>query len=157
MKIAELFESLVTKIEMLGAIGRVEYFPHKMREDKPYRATIQDAKTKVVPPNFVKDFSSAKEAEDWLEDSFERFEKFVNSKKNMSESSTYQAVDELKSALLSKKDKLISIKNDKDAVYDMIDKMMQKISKEHKMTGKELHDQWVKKYKVIPDTWIMKD
>ena len=92
MRIVELFErlvqeSLVTKVEMYGAIGRVEYFPSSSREDKPYRATIQDKYTKVVPPSFVRDFASAKEAEDWLTDSFERYEKYLNSKKKVNANS----------------------------------------------------------------------
>lgn len=80
MKLNELFESLITKIELYGAVGRIEYYPMKSREDKPYRATLQDARTKIVPPHFVKDFASASEAEDWLQDAFLRFEKFRNEK-----------------------------------------------------------------------------
>lgn len=38
--------------------------------------------------------------------------------------------------------------------YDTIDKLMQKISKKHKITGKILHDLFVKKYKKTPDDWI---
>lgn len=38
--------------------------------------------------------------------------------------------------------------------YDTIDKLMQKIAKKHKITGKSLHDIFVKKYKSTPDDWI---
>jgi len=38
--------------------------------------------------------------------------------------------------------------------YDTIDKLMQKISKKHKITGKALHDLFVKKYHKTPDNWI---
>jgi len=38
--------------------------------------------------------------------------------------------------------------------YDTIDQLMRKISKKHKITGKALHDLFVKKYKSTPDHWI---
>jgi hypothetical protein len=38
--------------------------------------------------------------------------------------------------------------------YDVIDKMMQRISKEHNLTGQQLHDQWMAKYHKWPDTWV---
>jgi hypothetical protein len=40
--------------------------------------------------------------------------------------------------------------------YYTIDKLMKKISKRHDISGKKLHDLWVKKYKIIPDQWIKK-
>jgi hypothetical protein len=38
--------------------------------------------------------------------------------------------------------------------YDAIDHMMQSIAKKHSITGKELHDRFVKKHGRIPDDWI---
>ena len=38
--------------------------------------------------------------------------------------------------------------------YDTIDKLMQQIAKKHRMTGKVLHDLFVKKYRRTPDSWI---
>jgi len=38
--------------------------------------------------------------------------------------------------------------------YDAIDHMMQSIAKKHGITGKELHDRFVKKHGKIPDDWI---
>jgi len=38
--------------------------------------------------------------------------------------------------------------------YDTIDKLMRKIAEKHKITGKALHDLFVKKYKKTPDTWV---
>lgn len=38
--------------------------------------------------------------------------------------------------------------------YNTIDRLMQKIAKKHKITGKKLHDKFVKKYHKIPDDWI---
>lgn len=38
--------------------------------------------------------------------------------------------------------------------YNTIDKLMQRISKKHKITGKALHDLFVKKFKRTPDNWI---
>lgn len=38
--------------------------------------------------------------------------------------------------------------------YDTIDRLMQKIAKKHRITGKKLHDRFVKKYHKIPDDWI---
>jgi len=40
--------------------------------------------------------------------------------------------------------------------YDTIDRLMQNISVKHKITGKKLHDMFVKKYGHTPDTWIKK-
>jgi hypothetical protein len=61
----------------------------------------------------------------------------------------------LKAALLAQKNKIKSVKNDKDDVYDIIDDMMTSISKSHGISGQKLHDMWTSKYKEIPDTWIM--
>lgn len=38
--------------------------------------------------------------------------------------------------------------------YNTIDHLMQKIAKKHRITGKKLHDRFVKKYHKIPDDWI---
>jgi len=38
--------------------------------------------------------------------------------------------------------------------YDTIDKLMQKVAKKHRITGKLLHDLFIKKYKATPDDWI---
>lgn len=38
--------------------------------------------------------------------------------------------------------------------YDTIDSLMRKISKKHKITGKALHDLFVKKFHSTPDHWI---
>jgi hypothetical protein len=38
--------------------------------------------------------------------------------------------------------------------YDTIDKLMRKVAQKHHITGKALHDLFVKKYKRTPDTWI---
>lgn len=66
-----------------------------------------------------------------------------------------QAVSQLKSALLSKKEQIQSAT--KDQVYDIINKMMTSIAKTNDISGKQLHDQWVKQYKQVPDKWIMNE
>jgi hypothetical protein len=38
--------------------------------------------------------------------------------------------------------------------YNTIDKLMQGIAKKHKITGKALHNLFIKKYKKTPDRWI---
>lgn len=38
--------------------------------------------------------------------------------------------------------------------YDTIDRLMQKVAQKHRITGKILHDLFVKKYKKTPDSWI---
>lgn len=38
--------------------------------------------------------------------------------------------------------------------YDTIDKLMQNIASKHKITGKALHDLFVRKYKKTPDIWV---
>jgi len=38
--------------------------------------------------------------------------------------------------------------------YDTIDKLMQKVAAKHRITGKLLHDLFVKKYRSTPDDWI---
>ena len=41
-----------------------------------------------------------------------------------------------------------------DHKYSTIDKLMQRISKDHGITGKELHDYFVEKHDKTPDEWI---
>ena len=74
---------------------------------------------------------------------------------SVTEAKHSNAVTELKTALLDKKDQLQSATNDK--VYAIIDRMMTRIAKSHDISGKELHDLWVDKYQQIPDKWIMKE
>jgi hypothetical protein len=57
------------------------------------------------------------------------------------------------SAAIELKNKLPSL-NKTD--YTTIDKLMQRISKRHKITGKKLHDLFVSKYGSTPDHWIKK-
>jgi Zn-dependent peptidase ImmA (M78 family) len=38
--------------------------------------------------------------------------------------------------------------------YNTIDQLMQRIAKKHKITGKALHDLFIRKYKKTPDDWI---
>ena len=74
---------------------------------------------------------------------------------NMDHSQDGRAVEELKSALLAKKDQLQSASDDQ--VYDIIDKIMTRIARSHSISGQKLHDMWVDRYKQIPDTWIMNE
>ena len=76
------------------------------------------------------------------------------SMENMDHSKDGDAVEELKAALVAKKQKIQS--QDDDEVYDTIDSIMTRIAKSHGISGQKLHDMWVDKYKQIPDTWIMK-
>lgn len=74
---------------------------------------------------------------------------------SVTEAKNNDAVAELKAALLAKKDQIQSATD--DDVYAIIDSMMTRIAKSHDISGKELHDLWVGKYKQIPDKWIMKE
>ena len=74
---------------------------------------------------------------------------------NMDHSQDGRAVEELKSALLAKRDQLQSATDDR--VYDIIDKIMTRIARSHSISGQKLHDMWVDRYKQIPDTWIMNE
>lgn len=78
-----------------------------------------------------------------------------NMAENMSHSKDGRAVEELKSALLAKRDQLQSASDDQ--VYDIIDKIMTRIARSHSISGQKLHDMWVDRYKQIPDTWIMNE
>ena len=72
---------------------------------------------------------------------------------NMDHSKDGQAVDELRASLLAHQDRLQKASDDQ--VYDIIDSIMTRIARSHGISGQRLHDMWVKRYKEIPDTWIM--
>jgi hypothetical protein len=74
---------------------------------------------------------------------------------NMDHSKDSRAVEELKAALLAKKDQLQSATDDQ--VYDIIDRIMKRIARSHSISGQKLHDMWVGRYKQIPDTWVMNE
>jgi len=74
---------------------------------------------------------------------------------NMDHSKDNQAVEELKAALIARKQRLQSATDDQ--VYDSIDKIMTRIAKTHSISGQKLHDMWVDKYHEVPDTWIMSE
>ena len=74
---------------------------------------------------------------------------------DMDHSKDNQAVEELKAALVARKQKLKSASDDQ--VYDSIDKIMTRIAKTHSISGQKLHDMWVDKYHEVPDTWIMNE
>ena len=74
---------------------------------------------------------------------------------DMNHSKDSQAVEELKAALVARKQRLQSASDDQ--VYDTIDKIMTRIAKTHSISGQKLHDMWVERYKQVPDTWIMKE
>jgi hypothetical protein len=73
----------------------------------------------------------------------------------MDPSKVTQAVPELHAALLANKIKIHRVKTNKKKVYDIINGLMQSIALAHDISGQKLHDLWVKKYKEIPDTWIL--
>ena len=60
------------------------------------------------------------------------------------------AVEMLERALLKAKERGTTFN------YDKIDKMMQLICREYHLTGDKLHDDFVKKHRMVPDTWIVK-
>jgi hypothetical protein len=64
-------------------------------------------------------------------------------------------VAKLKTDLLSNKEKILAVKDDNKKLYNVIDHIMQSIAKDCNITGKELHDRWVKRYGKIPDKWIL--
>ena len=65
---------------------------------------------------------------------------------------SYQIINESPATELAKK--LPSLqKHD----YDTIDTLMRKISQRHRITGKHLHDLFVKQYGKTPDNWIKDD
>jgi GNAT superfamily N-acetyltransferase len=74
---------------------------------------------------------------------------------NVWEDADNGAVEELRAALVTKRDQLQSATDDE--VYDIIDRIMTRIARNHGISGKKLHDMWVDTYKQVPDTWIMKE
>ena len=68
----------------------------------------------------------------------------------ITESKNIDAVNALKKGLLSAK------KRGDKMDYDGVAKVMEKVWNKYKMTGKELHDVFVKEVGLIPDTWIKK-
>ena len=74
---------------------------------------------------------------------------------NMDHNKDNPAVEELKAALIARKQRLQSATDDQ--VYDSIDKIMTRIAKTHSISGQKLHDMWVDKYHEVPDTWIMNE
>jgi len=83
-------------------------------------------------------------------------EDYVTSE-NMDHGKDNQAVEELKSALLSRKKEIQLVKNNPDKVYSIINMLMTTIAKSHGISGQKMHDMWVDCYKEIPDTWIMNE
>jgi hypothetical protein len=63
---------------------------------------------------------------------------------------TTGAVASLEKALLDAKSKGTNLD------YDSIDAMMQKVCKDHQLTGQKLHDDFVDKHNLVPDNWIKK-
>lgn len=55
-----------------------------------------------------------------------------------------------------KKDLLTAKKHGEKMDYDGVAKVMEKVWNKYNMTGKELHDLFVKEVGMIPDTWIKK-
>lgn len=80
-----LSESLVSKIEELGMIGRVEYMGPEYKT--PYRATLQDKTTGKV---WHSDFNDGKTAEDWLVDTLSKYEQWKNKHQGVAEDSKEQ-------------------------------------------------------------------
>jgi hypothetical protein len=72
---------------------------------------------------------------------------------NMDHSQDDQAVPELRAALLAQQHRLQQASDDE--VYAIIDRIMTRIARSHSISGQQLHNMWVKRYKQIPDTWIM--
>jgi hypothetical protein len=76
-------------------------------------------------------------------------------KSGMDPAKVDQVVPELHAALMSNKERIQKVKDDEKKVYKIIDSLMTSIALAHNVTGQKVHDLWVKKYKEIPDTWIM--
>lgn len=76
-------------------------------------------------------------------------------KSGMDSDKVGQVVPELHAALMANKTKIQKAKDDEKKVYKIIDSLMTSIALAHNITGQKVHDLWVKKYKEIPDTWIM--
>ena len=76
-------------------------------------------------------------------------------KESMDHEKDGRAVEELKAALVARKQEINAVKNDPDKVYEIINGLMTAIAKAHDISGQQMHDMWVDKYKEVPDTWIM--
>ena len=72
----------------------------------------------------------------------------------VSESNDSDSVADLKARLLNQKSKLQQA--DKDQLYNMIDSIMQRVSKNHGISSKKLHHMWVDTHSQVPDAWIKK-
>lgn len=65
--------------------------------------------------------------------------------------------EEKSGAVATLEKRLLAAKKRGDKLsYGVIDRMMQRVCKEHQLTGDKLHDDFVKKHKVVPDKWIVK-
>ena len=51
---------------------------------------------------------------------------------------------------------VIMLKSMQDISYEGIDKVMRSISKKHDITPRKLHDDFVERFGVIPDTYAQK-
>ena len=100
---------------------------------------------------YVADFDAIRTKKNFTP--WSKYNKDVKVLENMDHSKDGQAVDELKSALIAHQDRLQQASDDQ--VYDIIDSIMTRIARSHSISGQKLHDMWVKRYKEIPDTWIM--
>ena len=100
---------------------------------------------------YVADFDTIRTKKNFTP--WSKYNKDVKVLENMDHSKDGQAVDELKSALIAHQDRLQKASDDQ--VYDIIDSIMTRIARSHSISGQKLHDMWVKRYKEIPDTWIM--
>jgi hypothetical protein len=85
------------------------------------------------------------EIDSLIGDSFEKL--FVEQIKSTKKIKTKNAVD-----ILEKK--LVSLK---DTSYESIDKLMRSICAEFDISTQKLHDDFVKKHKMIPDEWVEKN
>jgi len=100
---------------------------------------------------YVADFDAIRTKKNFTP--WSKYDKDVKVLENMNHSKDSQAVPELRAALLAHQDRLQKASDDQ--VYAIIDRIMTRIARSHSISGQKLHDMWVKKYKEIPDTWIM--
>ena len=100
---------------------------------------------------YVADFDAIRTKKNFT--SWSKYDKDVKVLENMDHNKDSQAVPELRAALLAHQDRLQKASNDQ--VYAIIDRIMTRIARSHSISGQKLHDMWVKRYKEIPDTWIM--
>ena len=100
---------------------------------------------------YVADFDAIRTKKNFTP--WSKYNKDVKVLENMDHSKDSRAVPELRAALLAHQDRLQKASDDQ--VYDIIDSIMTRIARSHSISGQKLHDMWVKRYKEIPDTWIM--